>query len=209
MAGNGVLVRVALVAAAVAVVLVAFAYLPKPAPTPLATADAERLALNDARNSYPAAELRVLDSSDLGGGRWKVRVKVALAAHTYCPSVRVREYELLPIFFREEEVVKDCRAATGPIVYEEEALLRSLEFPAARDAAQRGQYGCALRSSALPGLPAECSAAGSLLASLAARAPETAWLVAWVPRPIPLGDELLGVALDSTGRVLLAERAAA
>jgi len=201
MADNGMTLKVALMAAFLVVVMVALTFMPKPAAAPLKAADAEKLALNDAILSYPAAELKVLESTPQADGTWKVRVKISPDAHTACPKVLIREYELLPILFREEAVVKNCRAGM-PIVYEEEALIKSLEAPAANSLAQIGAYGCATRASGINNLPTECASAKSLLLNISGQLPTDAWLAAWIPQG---GFATVAVGMDGEGRLLLVE----
>lgn len=201
MAENGTAMKVALVAALLAVVMIALALMPKQAPTPLTTADAERIVLEDARHNNQGAEFKILESLPVPGERWKVRLKVSFDAHTRCPKVFVSEYDLMPIRNRTEAVVKDCRVGTGPIVYEEEALIRSLESPEAAAYANAGAYGCAVKAAEASSLPFACSAASAIVTNISASIPSDGWLAAWAA---PQGSAV-AVGLSNGGQILLVE----
>lgn len=203
MADNSTTIRVALVVALLAIVMIALTFMPKPASGPINAPDAQQVVLKDVRMTYPQAELEILQTDKVQEGRWKVRVKIALNAHQACPSVYVRDYELLPILFREERVVGDCRAGIGPIVYPEEALLRSEQVPQVKDASQTANYyGCAVRTSEANTLAAQCASARQAALNLSATLPGGSWLAAWVSDKDANNATFIVVGLDRDGGVL-------
>jgi len=92
--------------------------------------------LKEAAGAYPNASMREINAVR-EGDRWKVDVKISLNAHSPCPTVIVRKYELLPIFFREEQIIKNCMVS-GTIVFEEEAVAASARTGLAKTAAESG-----------------------------------------------------------------------
>ncbi len=76
--------------------------------------------LKEASGAYPNASIRVINAAR-EGEKWRVDVKIALDAHSPCPRVFVRKYELLPMFFREEQLMKNC-TVSGTIIVGEDAL---------------------------------------------------------------------------------------
>lgn len=203
MAEGNLALKVVLVAVLLAVVMIAFTFAPKPVlNTPLTGGEAEQLARNDASLIFPTAELSALSTTPLPNHRWKVRLKISLNTHAACPQVYIREYELLPILHREEQVVKGCIVSAGPLVYPEEALLKSLSAPAAKSAADVGGYGCAVRANNLAGLTGQCIAAQPSLRNTVNQLPADAWVASWIP---PANGTIVNVGLDKEGRILLVE----
>ena len=158
--------------------------------------------LKDVSGTYPNATIQVTNA-EMVGNRWKVDVKISLDAHTACPTVFVRNYELLPIYFREQQRIKDCKV-TGSIVFEEEAVAASAKSGAASAAAAQGALGYATYVSMAsieefrncttcsPAFPDRFK---DLLGSIA---PQNAWVVEWKS---PANPDVL-IALDERGEIL-------
>jgi hypothetical protein len=103
---------------------------------------AANAALKDARDAYPNASLSILSVEGNETTGWNVKVKITLDAHSICPKVYVRDYELLPIRFREQVIMTQCDKLRAPIIYGEEAQADSgILLNCVRDAAQKGALG--------------------------------------------------------------------
>jgi len=163
-------------------------------------------ALKDATSAYPNASIRAINA-ERAGNKWKVDVKIVMNGHSACPTVFVRKYELFPIFFREEQIIKNC-AVSGTLVFEEEAVAVSAKAGLGSAAAARGALGYATYFSkdALEGT-VNCTSCPQVLPPAVAGVlegvpPQNLWVVEWRD-----ADSSVFVALSEKGGVL-AEKAA-
>ena len=159
--------------------------------------------LKDASGTYPNATITVM-KAEMQGDKWKVDVKISAEGHSACPRVFVRNYELLPIYFREEQTIKNCQVS-GSIVFEEEAVAASAKTPRASAAASAGALGYATYISREQVETARnCTSCPSAFSAPIAEmllkiAPQNAWVVEW---KAPALNESVFVVLNEKGEVL-------
>jgi len=158
--------------------------------------------LKDASGTYPNATIQVTNA-EMVGSRWKVDVKISIDAHTACPKVFVRNYELLPIYFREEQRIKNC-VVSGSVVFEEEAVAASAKSSAASAAAAQGALGYATYvSKEAMETAANCTTcpapySPAVAAAIQGIAPQNTWVVEWKSP----GAQSVFVVLDERGGIL-------
>ncbi|MCX6767811.1 MAG: hypothetical protein NTY90_03740 [Candidatus Micrarchaeota archaeon] len=158
--------------------------------------------LKDALGAYPGAAVNVTKAGN-EDGKWKVDVKIVVDAHSPCPKVFIRNYELLPIFFREQQILKNCEVS-GNIVSEEEAIVVSAKKGAlASKAAAAGALGYVTYfSRAVIDAARNCTSCQSALPAplagpLAGAESQNLWVVEW-----RLANQSVFTALDEKGEVV-------
>ncbi|MFH0836191.1 MAG: hypothetical protein V1834_03445 [Candidatus Micrarchaeota archaeon] len=130
--------RILALIAILVVVLGLYSALPAVNPTDLTREQAFSTVIQDVYKDYPTdVEVRVLSESG-SDKNWKFKLLITQSPHSACPTLEVRDYELLPLRFRPESLIKDCTANT-PITYREEALIHSAQA----DSFAQGAFGCA------------------------------------------------------------------
>ncbi|MFH1779608.1 MAG: hypothetical protein ABH803_00490 [Candidatus Micrarchaeota archaeon] len=82
-----------------------------------------------------------LESVKQEGEKWFFDVLVLKNAHSACPSLVWRHYQLFPISFRLEPALTSCAKRTAPLIYPEEAMLNTASLAGFSNA-----YGCAFNA---------------------------------------------------------------
>ncbi|MFH1200549.1 MAG: hypothetical protein V1708_05780 [Candidatus Micrarchaeota archaeon] len=170
--------------------------MPLAAQRPVADNTARQFVLEDAKNDYPSATVEVLNA-EKSGGAWQIDVKIALDAHSKCPKIYKRYYNYPPIYFREE-VINDKCAASGSIIYSEEAILASaktaavMRLPDSASASARSYSGDEIK--AMQACAISCSDIEEFSKQLPAA---KLWIIEW-----QYGSATTLVAVDEYGKAL-------
>lgn len=152
----------------------------------------------DIIHSYPNSLIRFV-SAEESNGVWRVSAKITLDAGKACPTVYVRDYELMPIRFKEKTLIKNC-VVSGPIFLEEEALVISGKLPEVQRILGEGGSGSAsfYYSDRVKELQSTSSDLGKFLVGLDAK---NVWIVDWVS-----SSSRVLVALSEDGKVIKSEK---
>lgn len=137
---------------------------------------------------------------DSASKQWSASAKITLSPHSACPTVYIREYDLLPLRHGVDKVVTDnCRRATS-IAFEEEAIIAGRSTPPVQAILFAGPYACGF---ALPlnasAVSPYCPRVNAIsLAAFAGSLPSSAmWLTSWAT-----GTQTVFVALDKDGNLV-------
>jgi hypothetical protein len=175
--------------------MVAYPLIPKPGYQPVGKEDAIKIALEDAGKAYPEASLKVVSVEAQETG-WNVEVKISFNSDTCCPRLLVRDYELLPVKFKETELVKNCMVS-GTIIFDEEALVTAGKAPRVAPYCSEARGKATFLDYAQIKRMKECTDCSELEKFISDLPDQDAWVVQW-----SIGGETVFTALDAEGNIL-------
>ncbi len=134
-------------------------------------------------------------------GQWTAQAKITLNPHSQCPTVFIRYYWLLPLHYDQKYVTGSCQT-TNVVVFPEQAIVDSKQFPSVVPIANSDAYACGFMlpltdsadiSNYCPQVPID------QLTSFANSLPNQAsWIVYWQEQ-----NSTAFVAMDNSGNQIL------
>lgn len=115
--------------------------LSKPADTGVSV-DASKKIDNDLTSRFKDFCIKSLNYSEQN--KSKIITFVSINSNTNCPALIKMEYNLDPVYSRDEYLVKDCKVS-GPLIQSEEAIIVSTKDPQVQQLVSKGGRGCAIK----------------------------------------------------------------
>ncbi len=197
---------------ALLLLLAAFAFFQRSS-VPISKDDAANFALADAsvylQKNYLGKDtlMRVVDQSELGGGKFAVGIEIVANPHSACPTVERLDYELMPVAFSRppQMLVKDCE--THPVLRREQAIINSAKFDGISQLVAADGRACAFP---VPLLETQSERDYCPFADFAAlkqfelnaALPTGSWLLQW-----EAGSDRVLLALDPSGKEVARKKA--